>query len=103
MQAPGLFLRCRLAQLRSEQAVRRRSHGDRLSENRYPGRRRSVTARAEWQRRGDVAVLGSGIMGLTTAIQIKQQWSNIGVDIISDGTFHESTSHGAGGANTLAI
>jgi len=64
---------------------------------------RSLLSRAEWQRRGDVAVLGSGIMGLTTALQIKQSWRDVSVDIISEGTAQESTSHGAGGVCPVEV
>lgn len=58
----------------------------------------SVTARAEWQRCGEVAVIGSGVMGLATAMQITQKWPNVSVDIISEGTVQDSTSYGSGGA-----
>eukprot|EP00892_Ulva_mutabilis_P009471 jgi/Ulvmu1/6897/UM031_0103.1 len=57
----------------------------------------TLLARADWQRVGDVAVLGSGIMGLTTALQIKQRWGDVSVDVIFESTLVESTSHGAGG------
>jgi aspartate oxidase len=44
-----------------------------------------------------VAVIGSGIMGLTTALLLRKRWGNLTVDIISEQDFVESTSHGAGG------
>lgn len=61
----------------------------------------SVIARAHWDRQGDVAVLGSGVMGMATAMQIKQRWKDMKVDIISESTFQDSTSHGSGGTISL--
>lgn len=56
----------------------------------------SVSCGAEFGS-ADVAVVGGGIMGLTTALLLKQQFSNISVDIIAEKSYSESTSHGAAG------
>ena len=41
-------------------------------------------------------------MGLTTALMLKQQFSNLAIDIIAEKDYSESTSHGAAGAMQLA-
>ena len=44
-----------------------------------------------------IAVLGAGVVGLSTAINIKKVLSNATVKVIADKFNHETTSYGAGG------
>lgn len=45
-----------------------------------------------------VAVVGSGIMGLATATQLRKAYPNLPIDLISDRNLTETTSYGSGGA-----
>jgi aspartate oxidase len=44
-----------------------------------------------------VAVVGSGIMGLTTAYQLRQAFSELPIHIISEDRVPKTTSYGSGG------
>lgn len=44
-----------------------------------------------------VAVLGSGIIGLSTAVCIARSITDVSVTVISDRPWQETTSYGAGG------
>lgn len=46
---------------------------------------------------GKIAVIGAGAVGLSTAINIRQQLPSSDVDVIADKFIDDTTSYGAGG------
>ena len=44
-----------------------------------------------------VAILGSGVMGLTTALQLKTKYPRLAVDVYTDRPINKTTSFGSGG------
>jgi len=44
-----------------------------------------------------IAVVGAGAVGLSTAVQVQQQYASASVTLIADKFTTETTSHGAAG------
>ena len=44
-----------------------------------------------------VCVLGAGVIGLTTALRIRQELPNLGVTLVAEDFGINTTSHGSGG------
>ena len=50
-----------------------------------------------------VAIIGSGIMGLATATQLRAAYPDVPIHLIYDKTVTETTSYGSGGAHRVAL